>query len=140
MSKIATIGKRYLKDGAWHDDQGLIAGSPAQWAVPMTLEEVEMAALSDPDSQPATAEQLARMAAVPFVTRLRRKLAISQAEFAERYRIPLGTLRDWEQNRATPDAAAAAYLTVIAAHPITTAEALVVASKLEMQSGPRDQR
>jgi putative transcriptional regulator len=32
-----------------------------------------------------------------------------------RYRIPLGTLRDWEQGRSYPDAPARAYLEVIAA-------------------------
>ncbi len=35
-------------------------------------------------------------------------------EFAERFRIPIGTLRDWEQRRSEPDQAAQAYLKVIA--------------------------
>ena len=38
-------------------------------------------------------------------------------EFAERYRIPLGTLRDWEQGRCEPDQPARAYLAVIAGDP-----------------------
>ena len=38
--------------------------------------------------------------------------------------IPLGTLRDWEQGRKDPDAAARAYLTVIGRNPTAVAEAL----------------
>ena len=38
-------------------------------------------------------------------------------EFAARYHIPLGTLRDWEQGRCEPDQPARAYLTVIAHDP-----------------------
>jgi len=36
---------------------------------------------------------------------------------ATRYRIPLGTLRDWGQGRSEPDQPARAYLTVIAHDP-----------------------
>ena len=49
------------------------------------------------------------------VKRLRIELGLSQAEFAERFQIPVGTLRDWEQRRSEPDQAARAYLKVIAA-------------------------
>jgi putative transcriptional regulator len=48
---------------------------------------------------------------------VRRKLHLSQQEFAEKYRIPLPTLRNWEQGRRQPDALAAAYLHVIAMRP-----------------------
>jgi putative transcriptional regulator len=41
-------------------------------------------------------------------------LGLSQAEFAERCQIPIGTLRDWEQRRSEPDQAAQASLKVIA--------------------------
>jgi putative transcriptional regulator len=34
-----------------------------------------------------------------------------------RYRIPIGTLRDWEQGRCEPDQPARAYLIVIAHDP-----------------------
>jgi putative transcriptional regulator len=47
----------------------------------------------------------------------RRALALIQEEFAARFRIPLGTLRDWEQGRSEPDQPAKAYLTVIARDP-----------------------
>jgi putative transcriptional regulator len=42
---------------------------------------------------------------------------MTQEEFSVRYRIPLGTLRDWGQGRATPDQPTQAYLTVIARSP-----------------------
>ncbi len=44
-------------------------------------------------------------------------LALTQEEFAARFKIPLGTLRDWEQGRSEPDQPAKAYLTVIAHDP-----------------------
>ncbi len=48
---------------------------------------------------------------------IRRALDLTQEEFAARYHIPLGTLRDWEQGRAEPDQPTRAYLTVIARDP-----------------------
>lgn len=91
--------------------------SKTDWAAfdAMTDEEVRKAALSDTDAQPSTPAQLARMRRVSRVKHLRWKLGLSQAEFAERFRIPVGTLRDWEQHRTEPDQAALAYLKVIEA-------------------------
>ena len=45
------------------------------------------------------------------------ELPQAQEEFAGRYRIPLGTLRDWGQGRAEPDQPTRAYLTLIARDP-----------------------
>jgi putative transcriptional regulator len=42
---------------------------------------------------------------------------MSQIEFAKIFRIPLGTLRDWEQHRRDPDQAAQAYFEVIGREP-----------------------
>jgi putative transcriptional regulator len=55
---------------------------------------------------------------------MRRALHLTQEEFADRFRIPLGTLRDWEQGKTQPDQAARAYLTVIARNPKAVVEAL----------------
>jgi hypothetical protein len=41
----------------------------------------------------------------------------SRAEFPARHHVPIGTPRDWEQNRKRPDAPALAYLRVIAQEP-----------------------
>jgi putative transcriptional regulator len=83
----------------------------------MNEAEVEAAAISDPDNPPLTAATLAKLTPVPRIKTLRRALALTQEEFAARYQIPLGTLRDWEQGRSQPDQPTRAYLTVIARDP-----------------------
>jgi putative transcriptional regulator len=62
---------------------------------------------------------------MPQVKVIRRALRLTQEEFSARYKIPLGTLRDWEQGRSEPDQPARAYLKVIAADPRRTAAALL---------------
>ena len=64
-----------------------------------------------------TEADFARMKRTPQAKLIRRALDLTQEEFAARYHIPLGTLRDWEQGRAEPDQATRAYLTVIACDP-----------------------
>jgi putative transcriptional regulator len=83
----------------------------------MTDEEAMAAALSDPDAQPLTAEQLARMRRVPRVKSLRQRLGMTQVEFAAAFHLPLTTLRDWEQHRSVPDAPARALLLAIERDP-----------------------
>ena len=83
----------------------------------MTDEEVVAAALSDPDAQPLTPEQLAKMRRVSRVKVLRQRLGMTQAEFAEAFHLPITTLRDWEQHRSTPDAPARALLLAIERDP-----------------------
>jgi putative transcriptional regulator len=90
----------------------------------MTEEERHAAAMNDPDAKPLTPEDFKRMKRTPRVKVIRRALGLSQEEFAERFRIPLGTLRDWEQGRKDPDAAARAYLVVIGRNPTAVSEAL----------------
>ena len=90
----------------------------------MTEAEIEAAAASDPDTRPMTPEQLRSARRVPRTKTLRRALALTQEEFASRYHIPVGTLRDWEQGRSEPDQPARAYLTVIARDPEGVRKAL----------------
>jgi putative transcriptional regulator len=80
----------------------------------MTAAAVERAALADTK----------RMKRTPQAKIIRRALGMTQEEFAARYRIPLGTLRDWEQGRAVPDQPARTYLTVIARSPQEVQQAL----------------
>ena len=96
---------------------------------PMTLEEVEAAAFADPDARPMTDAEFAQPRRVPRIKTLRRALGLTQEEFAARYRIPLGTLRDWEQHRSEPDQATRAYLTVIAYNPEAVRVALLGVGK-----------
>jgi putative transcriptional regulator len=44
---------------------------------------------------------------------------MTQAQFSAAFRVPLSTLRDWEQGRTRPDAPARALLTAIASDPET---------------------
>jgi putative transcriptional regulator len=90
----------------------------------MTEAEKHAAALSDPDNRPLTEEDMKRMRRTPRAKIIRRALGLSQEDFAARYHIPIGTLRDWEQGRAEPDQAARAYLTVIARDPEAVRKAL----------------
>jgi putative transcriptional regulator len=90
----------------------------------MTAAQKHAAALSDPDNRPLTEADMKRMARTPRAKIIRRALGLSQEDFAARYHIPLGTLRDWEQGRAEPDQAARAYLTVIAREPDVVCNAL----------------
>jgi putative transcriptional regulator len=90
----------------------------------MTDEQRHAAAVADPDAQPLTAEDFARMKRTPQAKVIRRALKLSQEDFAAHFHIPIGTLRDWEQGRKEPDAAAKAYLRVIAREPDTVRKAL----------------
>lgn len=80
--------------------------------------------LGEPADRPLTTADLKRMKRTPQVKIIRRALGLTQEEFSTRYRIPLGTLRDWEQGRSEPDQPAKAYLRVIAVEPTVTANAL----------------
>jgi putative transcriptional regulator len=91
----------------------------------MTDEQRTAAALSDPDAQPMQPAKHGKPRSRAFI--IRRALGLSQEAFAERYCIPVGTLRDWEQGRSEPDQATRAYLMVIAKHPDVVAEALAAA-------------
>lgn len=59
----------------------------------------------------------ARVVAGPDVKAIRTIARKSQAKFAEAYHIPVGTVRDWEQGRRSPDAPARALLAIIAKDP-----------------------
>jgi putative transcriptional regulator len=84
---------------------------------PMSSKAIEKAARADPDAQPLTEADFNRMQVIPRVKIIRRALNLTQEEFAEKYHIPLGTLRDWEQGRSEPDQPTRAYLTLIARDP-----------------------
>jgi putative transcriptional regulator len=107
---MTTIYSRTLADGSSVQEMpdGSTRPMPPDrrdWArlEAMTDEEITANALSDPDNPPLTPEQRARMRPVSAAKRLRWRLGLTQAAFAERYRIPLDTLREWEQPRTEFD-------------------------------------
>jgi putative transcriptional regulator len=58
------------------------------------------------------------------VKELRRKLRLSQDQFALRFGFAAARVRDWEQGRSKPDGAVRAYLIVIDREPEAVARAL----------------
>ena len=90
----------------------------------MTEEEIEAAARADADNQPLTDEELKQFRRVPNPKEIRHKLHLTQEQFAMRFHVPLGTLRDWEQGAKQPDTAARSYLRVIEKAPQTVMQAL----------------
>jgi putative transcriptional regulator len=89
-----------------------------------TDEDIARNVAGDPDAAPILTDA---ETAAAIVRTVRSRLGLSQAAFAARFHVPVGTLRDWEQSRRQPDAPALAYLRVIAREPEMVARALAVA-------------
>ena len=62
------------------------------------------------------------------VRAVRKRLRLSQAEFAAKFGFQPATLRNWEQGRTRPDGPARVLLAVIARHPDAVEDALRRAS------------
>jgi putative transcriptional regulator len=58
------------------------------------------------------------------VKAIRKRVKMSQAQFARAYGISKRALQEWEQGGRQPDSAARAYLTVIAKEPVVVRRAL----------------
>ena len=86
----------------------------------MTDADIARAVAADPDAAPLlTDEQLARMRPVwpNDIAATRRRLGLSQTEFAAWFGISPGTLRNWEQGRRVPEGPARVLLRVIERDP-----------------------
>jgi putative transcriptional regulator len=79
---------------------------------------------TDPEDFDTSVEALDRAQRSRLIRKTRTDLKLSQAEFAARFRVPLGTLRDWEQARASAPDFAIAYIRVIADSPDIVARAV----------------
>jgi putative transcriptional regulator len=90
----------------------------------MSEAEIAAAAAADPDARPMSEAEFLSARRIPSVKTLRRALGLTQEEFASRFLIPLGTLRDWEQGRSEPDQPAKAYLRAIAGDAAAVQRAL----------------
>lgn len=58
------------------------------------------------------------------VKRIRKKVALSQSEFAEHFGVSVRTVQDWEQGRRVPTGASRAFLIVIDREPEAVHRAL----------------
>ncbi len=72
---------------------------------------------SDAEDFDVAPEAMDRGQRARLIRKTRTALGLSQSEFAARFRVPVGTLRDWEQARTTAPDFAMAYVRVIAEHP-----------------------
>jgi putative transcriptional regulator len=120
MNKKNTIVKAVKRDGKLYRElpgghEGLLPIPPR--TTRKTETERTAAALADPDNPPASSYAPGRLKPRPRVFVIRRALKLTQEEFAEKFQVPIGTVRDWEQERVVPDQAAQAYLKLIAHDP-----------------------
>lgn len=72
-----------------------------------------------------TAEALDRGQRARLIRKTRIQLGLSQSELANRFRVPIGTVRDWEQARTSAPDFAVAYVRVIGQYPDVVARAIV---------------
>ena len=127
MSKGNTIVKAVKRDGRLYRE--LPDGRKELMPIPprtrkKTQTEILAAASADPDNPPSSSYAPGRLKRRPRVFVIRRALKLTREEFAEKFQLPLGTIRDWEQERVVPDQAAQAYLKLIAYDPDFVAQAL----------------
>ncbi|MDP4021874.1 helix-turn-helix domain-containing protein [Methylobacterium sp. NEAU 140] len=73
----------------------------------------------DPDAEPS-----GPVLSIPTAGELRARLDLTQEAFAAFLRVPVGTVRNWEQGRTFPDPAARTLLALVAADPAHAARIL----------------
>ena len=90
----------------------------------MSDDEIEAAALCDPDAQPLTDQELAGAFRPGVLKMIRDRLGLDQTAFARRFCLELETLQAWESGRVVPSDAERAYLRVIERNPEAVLAAL----------------
>lgn len=93
-----------------------------------TEEEIARQIADDPDTAPSLGDADPATFAVsrpfPEVKELRRRLGLTQEEFAAQFGVNVWTLRDWENHRREPEGPAQTLLKVIARDPDAVRKAL----------------
>ena len=88
-----------------------------------TEDDIRRHAIEDGQDPDSSAEGFA-----PSLKTLRLQHGLTQEQFAEALRIPVATLRNWEQGRTEPDPAAKALFIVLAKNPGAVFKALAPAA------------
>lgn len=91
-----------------------------------TDEDIDKMIASDPDTAPDMSNLDWRRVItpkLPDVRAIRRKLHLSQSQFAKRFGFSVRTIQEWEQGRAIPDKPARILLRVIEKSPKTVERA-----------------
>lgn len=78
----------------------------------------------DPEDRAVSGDGLERGQRARLIRMTRTELGLTQQDFASRFHVPIGTLRDWEQARVTPPDFAVAYIKAIRQHPDMVAQAV----------------
>ena len=90
-----------------------------------TDEDIDRMIAQDPDTAPDLSRDRDWRKVItpqlPDVRAIRRKLRLSQSQFAKRFGFSVRTIQEWEQGRALPDRPARILLRVIAKSPKTVA-------------------
>lgn len=93
-----------------------------------TDEDIDRMIAQDPDTVPDLSRDRDWRKVItpqlPDVRAIRRKLRLSQSQFAKRFGFSVRTIQEWEQGRALPDRPARILLRVIAKSPKTVARAV----------------
>ncbi len=100
-------------------------------ACPPAVDRAEMDATTEEDTRRQAIEDgedpgapLADYELIIPARAVREKLGLSQEAFAKALHIPVGTIRNWEQNRVKPDPAARALLLILYREPQAALRAL----------------
>lgn len=119
MKEKLIIGTKNLTKGKtnWHKVKKL------------TDQQINKAAKTDKDALPSSKNKLKKFKrvnppALIDISHLRKKLHISQEQFAAYFGISKRTLQEWEQGRRIPNGPARALITVIAKEPKAVQRAL----------------
>jgi putative transcriptional regulator len=128
FSKTVTAAEMLIRRGvaaskAKSTIERLLAGA----RVPLYVPAVESAAGFERDlAAVGIRAQRREVPASVDVAAIRRRLGMSQEEFAACFALSVATVRNWEQNRSVPDDASRAFLAVIAHAPDIAEEAVTV--------------
>jgi len=91
--------------------------NPADRDMFLSLTDAQIEAAADPDDKPLTGSELFRLKVARLAKEARARAGLSQAKFADAYRIKVARIRDLEQGRVEPDSVVVAYLSLIKDDP-----------------------
>jgi putative transcriptional regulator len=120
MTTVRRTGSEIRKRGGGRVDWARVKGAADQDIDKMIASDAETA----PDMARGRDWRRVLMPRVPDVQAIRRRLGVSQSEFATRFGFSVRTVQEWEQGRALPDRPARILLRVIEKSPKTVERAV----------------
>jgi putative transcriptional regulator len=121
VSKTTTIHARLVGDKVY-----IVNPDGTETPTPMEIDYAKVDATTEEDiaRQIAEDEAEARADAAAYIRGIRARTGLSQPAFAERLRVSVETLRNWEQNKRQPRGPARALLRIIDKAPEAAMAAL----------------